>query len=135
MIDGLLDVLFGAGCVAPFFTPTIRAATAETDKPDDFRFLGKAREMRSHRSAGGMSESQNLPAAEILIGYQSRPLENGVERALQIAIFDFFGRQFAIQEINRRALRDGLFPYASGRIVSRIGESKSFEALGSENSG
>src|SRR5262245_20725613 len=135
MIDGLLDVLFGAGCVAPFFTPTIRAAAAKTDKPDDFCFRGKANQMRSHRSAGGMTESQDLPAAEVLIGQQSRPLENGVERALQVAIFDFFGRQFAVQEIDRRPLRDGLFPNASGRIVTRIGKSQSFEALGSENSG
>src|SRR5215510_14487157 len=135
MIDGLLDVLFGAGCVAPFFTPTIRAAATKADKPDDFCFLRKANQMRRHRSAGGMSESQDLPAAEVLIGQQSRPLDNGVERALQVAIFDFFGRQFAVQEINWSALRDGLLPNASGRIVTRIGKSQSFEALGSENSG
>src|SRR5215831_650364 len=135
MIDGLVDVLFGAGCVAPFFTPTIRAAATKADKPDDFCFLRKANQMRRHRSAGGMTESQYLTAAEVLIGQQSRPLENGIESAFQIAIFDFFGRQFAIQEINRRALRDGLLPNASGRIVARIGESKCFEALGSENPG
>src|SRR4029077_15995119 len=54
-------------------------------------------------------------------------------RALQVSIFDLFDREFAVQKIKRHALRNRLLPNASGRIVARIGESESFEALGSQD--
>ena len=67
MIDGLFGIFFGAGFVSPFFAPTVRTAAAKADKADDFCFFRKARQMRGHRSAGGVAEADDLPSGEVII--------------------------------------------------------------------
>jgi hypothetical protein len=67
MIDGLFDILFCAGFVSPFESPAIWTAAAESDKPDDFGFLGKARQMRSHRPASGVAEADDLSSGEVIV--------------------------------------------------------------------
>jgi hypothetical protein len=67
MIDGLFDILFRAGLVSPFESPAIWTTAAETHKPNDFCFLGKARQVRSHRSTGGVAEADDLSYGEVIV--------------------------------------------------------------------
>ena len=107
MVDRFLAIFFGAGLVAPLYAPTVGAAAAEADDADDFGLFGEAGQVRGHRPAGRVTEGDDFAAGEMLVGEQAGALENDVEGAFQIAIEDFFSRQFSIHQINRHALGDG----------------------------
>ncbi len=122
MIDRFFDVLLRAGVVAPFLTPTIGTAAAETDNADDLRFLRKPDEVGRHRTSRGMAEGDDRTAGEILIGEKPGTLKNDIEGAFQIAVANLFLGQIAIEKVDEIAFGDRLFPHSAGRVMSRIGE-------------